>query len=510
MRTFLRAAAMAALVLHVACGGGGGESNPPPPPPNARAPNIVLILTDDQDMASLSHMVQLKSLVNDQGMRLDQHYVSLSLCCPSRISALRGQYAHNTGIYTNGLPDGGFQTFYAKGLEQSTYATWLQAAGYRTAMFGKYLNGYPETADAPTYVPPGWTEWYVSAGGESSRGFNYTLNENGVLVNYGSTETDYMTDVLSNKAADFIRRSVASNPNQPFLAYIGTHAPHSPAEPAPRHLDRFLGIQAPRGPAFNEADTSDKPSWVQELPLLDQAAIDDIDRRYRRRMESLLAVDDLIKNVVDTLSATGQLANTYIFFTSDNGYHLGQHRMEAGKMTAFEEDIRVPMFVRGPGIAAGSSTRLLTANVDHAATFAEIAGVAAPDFVDGRSLLPVLHGQTPSPWRQVLLLEHKKDEPDEEGVRRGTREPPDPFDRWGVTVGTGVTPFSGLRTADGYTYIEYIDGEFELYDHAADPNQLNNSYTTAPADLKARLNTRLTSLRTARGAELRNAEANAQ
>jgi N-acetylglucosamine-6-sulfatase len=506
MQTFLRAAAVAVLVLHVACGGGSGESNPPPPP-NARAPNIVLILTDDQDMASLSHMVQLKELVIDQGISLDQHYVSLSLCCPSRISSLRGQYAHNTGIYTNGPPDGGFQSFHAKGQEASTYATWLQAAGYRTAFFGKYLNGYPETAPAPTYVPPGWTEWYATVAGTPQRGFDYTMNENGTLVEYGSDEVDYTTDVLSNKAADFIRRSVAQNPDQPFLAHIGTHAPHSPAEPAPRHRDSYAGIQAPRGPAFNEADVSDKPSWVQELPPLDQATIDDIDRRHRRRMESLLAVDDLVKNIVDTLSATGQLANTYIFFTSDNGYHLGEHRMEAGKMTAFEEDIRVPMFVRGPGIAAGSSTSLLTANVDHAVTFAEIGRATAPAFVDGRSLLPVLLGQSPTNWRQVLLLEHKKDEPDEEAVKRGTREEPDPFDRFGVTVGSGVTPFSGLRTADGFTYIEYINGEFELYDIGADPYQLTNRYTTAPADQKTRLNAWLTSVRTAAGAALRQAEA---
>lgn len=507
MRAFLRAAAVAALLLHVACGGGGESA--PPPPPGARSPNIVLILTDDQDMASLDGMVNLKQLVIDQGMRLDQHYVTLSLCCPSRISGLRGQYAHNTGIYTNGLPDGGFQTFYATGQESSTYATWLQANGWRTALFGKYLNGYPDTATSPTYFPPGWSEWYSNVAGTPTKGYNYTMNENGRLVTYGEAPADYFTDMMANKVADFIRRSVAANPDQPFFAYVSTQAPHSPAEPAPRHLDAYPDARAPRTPNWNEADVSDKPSWVQELPPLTAEQIADTDRRYRRRLQSLLAVDDLVKTVVDTLSATGQLANTYIFFTSDNGFHLGNHRMEAGKMSGFEEDLRVPMFVRGPGIAAGSSTRLLTANVDHAPTFAEIAGITPPAFVDGRSLLPVLRGTPPAGWRQVLLLEHKKDEPDEEGVRRGTREPPDPFDRWGVTVGSGITPFSGLRTADGFTYIEYTNGEFEMYDNVADPYQLTNIYTTAPASQKTRLNAWLTSLRTAAGAGLRQAEATA-
>jgi arylsulfatase A-like enzyme len=506
MRSFLRLVAVIVLALHVACGGGSSSL---PPPPSSHAPNIVFILVDDQDMDTLATMSKVKALLIDQGMSFNQHYVSLSLCCPSRISGLRGQFAHNTGIYTNGPPDGGFQTAYATGLEQSTAATWLSSAGYRTALFGKYLNGYPETAPSRTYIPHGWTEWYSPVDGFPYKGFDYTLNENGTEVSYGSADADYMTDVLSAKAADFIRRSVDGHPDQPFFVYIATYSPHSPATPAPRYADTYPDAKAPRTPSFNEADVRDKPTWVQALPLFTTEQIADIDRRYRHRLQSLLGVDDLVQNVIDTLRDTGQLDNTYIFYASDNGFHLGQHRMEAGKMTAFEEDIRVPLLVRGPGVPAGSSTQMLSANVDYAPTFAEIAGAAVPSWVDGRSLLTVMHGQTPSSWRDVLLLEHKRDGPEDGAQAQGTLEPPDMLGRSRGEVGTGATPFSGLRTADGFTYIEYEDGEHELYNNLTDPDQLANSYDSASADQKAKLDGWLGSLRRASGSSLRQAEASA-
>lgn len=507
MRRWLAVVAVVTLSLHVGCGG-GSESAPPPPPP-ALAPHVVFVLTDDQDLPSLAFMPRVQSLLVAQGMRFDQHVVSLSLCCPSRVSTLRGQFAHNTGIYRNGPPDGGFEGTYATGLELSTLATWLHDAGYRTALFGKYLNGYPAGAPAG-YVPPGWDEWYAGTTGTPYRGFEYELNENGSTVHYGSQPADYLTDVIAAKAEDFIRRSVANDPGQPLFAYIAPYAPHSPATPAPRHAALFPEARAPRTASFNEADVSDKPAWVQALPLLSADEIKRMDKLYRNKLQALQAVDELVERIVGVLQSTGQLARTYIIFASDNGYHQGQHRFESGKMTAYEEDLRVPLVVRGPGVAPGSRATLLSANVDYAPTLAALAGVAVPDFVDGRSLQPLLRGETPPAWRQVVLLEHKPDTGDGDRLARFVaetgREPPDPMELVIGPAGLDISAFSGLRTADGFTYVEYDTGERELYDHAADPDQLNNAYAGASAARKAQLAAWVAALVTASGESLRQAE----
>ncbi len=475
---------------------------------SAKAPNIVFILADDLDTAAAAQMAQVKSLIANQGMSFRHHYVSLSLCCPSRATTLRGQFAHNTGIFTNELPNGGFGTFHTQGMESSTVATWLQDVGYRTALFGKYLNGYPDGGPTATYVPPGWTEWASPNGGTPYKGFDYTMNENGHTVSYGSAEADYITDVLSSKATAFIRDSVSRFPSQPFFLYVAPYAPHAPATPAPRHAKALKGLQAPRTASWNEADVSDKPAWVRALPLLTATQIKEIDKLYRKRRQSLLAVDEMVKSIVDTLQSTGQLANTYVFFASDNGFHQGQHRLDSGKNTAFEEDLLVPLFVRGPGVPAGRTVEQFTANVDYASTFAEIGGAPVPAFVDGRSLLPFLRGQTPWSWRQALLLEHKA------GPSQGLREadsplePADPFDR--ITgAGISIDGFLGLRVTDGTTYVEYETGEHELYNNGSDAAQLRSSYNQTSPLTRQRLSAWLAALKNASGAALREAELSA-
>ena len=200
-----------------------------------------------------------------QGVSFSNNLVSVSLCCPSRATGLRGQYSHNTGIKTNGGTTGGFATMFANGLESSTIATWLNTAGYRTALFGKYLNGYPNTA-GDTYVPPGWDEWYSSVKGSPYSQYNYTLNENGTLVSYGNKKKDYGNTVYTKKTKDFVTR--AAQAGEPFFAYLSVYAPHGPATPAPGDEVLFPGATAPRTPNFNEADVSDKPAWVQAKPLL--------------------------------------------------------------------------------------------------------------------------------------------------------------------------------------------------------------------------------------------------
>lgn len=470
-------------------------------------PNIVFILADDLDTEIFSKEERMQVMLGDQGATFRNHFVSLSLCCPSRVATLRGQYAHNTGVYTNTAPDGGFGRAFSDGLEQSTVATWLQAAGYRTGLIGKYLNGYPD--DAPIarkfrYIPPGWDYWVSPNRGDPYYEYLYALNENGTTVGYGNAPNDYLTDVLTVHATNFIRES-ANQPGKPFFLYLTPYAPHAPATPPPRYEQKFRHRRVPHTVSFNESDVSDKPDWIQAMPSLSQTDIREMNRLYRRRRRCMLAVEDLVGNVLATLRATGQLDNTYVFFASDNGFHMGQHRLPSGKNTAFEEDIRVPLVVRGPGVPAGLLVDEMTANVDYAPTFAAIAGVTPPSFVDGRSLLPLLSGKKPGAWRKALLLEHKQGVVPDRGRASSLLEPPDPHDL--QTALTGEAPdFSGLRTADLFTYVEYVTGEHELYDLGKDPAQLTNVYNDSAPKLKTKLSAWLSVLRGAAGDQLRRAE----
>ncbi len=461
-------------------------------------PNLILILTDDQDLDSAAAMPQLQALIVQQGLTFSNYFVNDALCCPSRASILRGQTSDHTKVYDNHPATGGFQTFYSRGEESSTVATWLQGAGYRTVLLGKYLNGYPGSAGA-TYIPPGWSEWYVPTIGTYTANafnaqFNYTLNENGVRRDYSNTEADYATDVLAAKAVDFIRRAAAAG--EPFFMYIAPVAPHGsvdpdPPVPAPRHATLFPGAQAPRLPNFDEADVSDKPAYVRNTPRLAPDKIAAADLWQRRRLQSLQAVDDMITGLVNVLAETGQTGNTYIFFTSDNGFSLGQHRLVVGKRAPYEENIHVPLFVAGPGVPSGATRSHLSANIDLAPTFAALAGVAAPSFVDGRSLTPLLGGSPPSQaaWRQNLLLAHSL----VPGPTPATPAPSSDF---------FVTEFRGLRTL-AFMYAGYAAGERELYDLAADPYQLDNQASrTDPAYLHT-LATRVAALSTCSAADCR-------
>ena len=204
---------------------------------------------------------------------------------------------------------------------------------------------------------------------------------------------------------------------------------------------------------------------------------------YRERLESLQAVDEMVANLVDTLKAQGRMSNTYIVFTSDNGYHIGQHRLGTSKMTAYEEDIRVPYVVRGPGVPVGRTVDHMVLNNDLAPTFAQLGGVSAPSFVDGRSLVPLL-GSAPPPvseWRDQFLVEHHS-------VR--AKEPP---------------PYKALRTRYR-TYVRYSDGERELYNLSKDPYELNSWHRTADSALLSSLNTRLSTLNTCVGDSCQTAE----
>jgi N-acetylglucosamine-6-sulfatase len=290
------------------------------------------------------------------------------------------------------------------------------------------------------------------------------VNDQGTIRHFGTRDSDYLTDVLSRKTNQFIKNSISQG--TPFFAYVAPIAPHEPSTPAPRDVHTFDGVKAPRLPSFNEADVSDKPSWIKQLPRLTADEIAELDYRHEKRVESLQAVDDLVEGVVDELENAGVLGNTYIFFTSDNGFHQGEHRIPRQKWRPYEEDVHMPLLVRGPGVAAGSTTYRLTLNTDYLPTFMDLAGAQRPPYVDGRSLLSVLDESVTS-WRSAILLEASANySPAYRGIR---------------TVSTG--------TSTRRKYVEYTGGTKELYDLESDPYERTNRYDAAapPNALAVRL-----------------------
>ena len=497
----------------------------------SRRPNILFVLSDDLDQAELRYLPRTRHLVADHGVTFDRYYVSNSLCCPSRVTTLRGQYAHNTGVWSNGGSNGGFELAYTEGIERDTIATRLHADGYRTALVGKYLNGYPNLAGFQ-YRPPGWTTWTSPIAGNPYGEYDYQLNNDGRIENHGHAARDYGTNVYVRRTQRFIRS--AARTHRPFFADLSVYAPHQPATPAPRDTRRFRHARAPRSVAFDQRDVSRMPSFVRDLPRFrpgETAAIDDL---FRLRIRSLQSVDRGVAALVRTLRDTGQLDNTYIVFTSDNGFHLGQHRLPAGKQTAYDTDIHVPLLIRGPGIDAGTHVARLAGNVDLAPTFEAMSGVRAPSFTDGRSLFGLARGNARGArhWRRSYLVEHREeDRGDGVAPRRQTLplEPPDPDNGGGSARHYHVRPwprahghlleprddgvlerhasipdYDAVRTPR-YLYVEYADGERELYDTRRDPAEVRNLAGTRPT-LERALARRVDGLQRCRGRGCRRVE----
>jgi arylsulfatase A-like enzyme len=442
------------------------QSHPSP----RRHPNIVFILTDDMALHDVVVMPKLKRLLIDEGTTFSNYFVTNSLCCPSRSSILRGQYVHNHKVISN---QAGYKRFHELGHEASTIATWLKAAGYTTGYMGKYLNGYPDP-DEKTNVPQGWDEWDVALPFAAYNEFNYKINENGKIVAYGHAENDYLTDVIARKAQAFIRQ--AAEKHKPFFLHLSPFAPHEPATPAPRHEKLFLDASAPRTASFDENEVAEKPAYLRAQPLLTKAQIAKMDQLYRKRIQSLQAVDDLVEEIVKTLENTRELSNTYIVFTSDNGFHLGQHRLLQGKQTAYEEDIHVPFIIRGPGVPTRHAVSHLALETDVAPTFADWASFIPPGFVDGRSLAPLLGKRPPSleHWRQGVLIEHYPGpEPYVSKFEKRLFEAKDK---------PHLTAYKAVRS-NQYLYVEYQSGERELYDLRKDPDELHNIVKEAAPDL---------------------------
>jgi arylsulfatase A-like enzyme len=444
------AAATTATLLVFALGGGVA----PAPGALPGAPNVVVIMTDDQDPGTMRAMPAVRRLIGGQGATFTRSFATTPLCCPSRATFLTGQYAHNHGVRTN---KPGYTALDAS----ETVAVWLDRAGYRTGHVGKFLNGYGRDTDSRE-IPGGWDEWYAFVHDSNFSYYDYTLNENGRLVRYGSAPRHYQTDVYARKAADFVARNAGA---EPFFLSVATLAPHKeahgPPRPAPRHAGSFGDAPLPRPASFNERNVGDKPAFVRKTPRLTPERIEGLTRLHRGRLRSLLAVDDLVERVVAALRDTGELQHTLLVFTSDNGYLLGQHRL-VGKSWVYESSVRVPLMMRGPGIPPGVVRRQLVGNVDLAPTILDAAGASAPAAhrLDGTSLLAPARNPGALAGRQLLL---------------------ESFD----------VPYRALRTPR-YLFVRHRSGERELYDLSRDPDELRSLHTSrahegVERDLAARL-----------------------
>ena len=453
--------------------------------PSAPRPNVVVIETDDQTQASVSVMPKTRSLIGDQGVTFANSFVNHSLCCPSRATMLTGQYSHNHGVRSNNPPLGGFDRLNSS----NTMPLWLQGAGYYTGEIGKYLNGYASHRNDPggPLVPPGWSEFH----GITNAGYyGLELNENGILNAYGS-ETEnpdspadpgsYSTDVYTSKAVDFVNRRAPAG--QPFFLWLTYNAPHGgppdppgnhcfdTAKPAARDLHTFDATPLPTPPSFNEADVSDKPPTIEQGDLDDDDTggapndIEDITRIYRCRLGALQAVDAGVEQVYNALRNSGELDNTLLVFTSDNGFMHGEHRIKTGKIVPYEESIRVPLMIRGPGFRGGKTVRDMAVNADVPKTIVRATHAHPGLTMDGMDL----RGFAEQPSREL-----------------------------GREVSIESNAYSGIRT-DRYIYLEYATGKNagfqELYDLRIDPYELQNvangaafpQYTAVRAALAARL-----------------------
>ena len=433
-----------------------------------RKPNIVFFLTDDMSASLLRRMPHTRRLIFDRGARFTRFHTNISMCCPARATLLTGRYAHNTGIIGNSYPYGfhGFHTTFEK---RRTVAVALKRkAGYRTSLLGKYLNEYPqvdsrrEFAVRPTFVPHGWSDWVVPIRREFI-GIDYPLNLNGRIVRKKGAR-NYLGDYLTRRALRQIRHNRDGRGLAIFLNFTGPHTPE-PASPREKRKEalreRIAQLRQPRTPDFDEADVSDKPPRMQQLPRLSARQKRIIDRVYRRRVLSLKSIDRHVRAVVTSLRRTGQLRNTYLVFSSDNGYHLGAHRLPAGKNTPYLTDTLVPFAIRGPGIAPGTVVDELAGNIDVAPTFADVAGIRLPFRHDGESLLPWAKGRDPGEWRRYYLIQR--------GIPLAKAEPARLMER---RAGQDVE-FHGVISND-WQYVTYASGADELYDLRADPFQLEN------------------------------------
>lgn len=441
-------------------------------------PNVILMVLDDMRKDELEHMPKLQTLLVSQGLKFTEAFAVNATCCPARAAILRGQYPHNSGVDHVG---DGFHNFRVKGAEAETLATHLKDGGYRTGLYGKYFVDYPEPGNK-TYTPPGWEEWVAM--GNKKGYYDFDMVENGVGTHYGTGPENYVTDVLAGKVLGAIGR--AETDPRPFFLYVTPMAPHNPATPSERHAALFSDMNSPRPPSYNESSVTDKPLWIQVMNKFTSSDKTTIDNLYRDRLRTLQAVDEMVENMVNRLAELGELDNTYFIFTSDQGFMLGEHRIKYGKGNSYEEAIRVPMVVRGPGVAAGTSSGSIVLHTDLMPTILDLTVGGIPAFVDGRSFRTLLDGSVPRRWRSRFLVEH----------------PTEPS----IDVAFEAPPHHSIRTKR-YLYTEYVyTFEKEYYDLSSDPYELTNGYVYPSGSVITGLQTDLAKLKTCAAATCVSAE----
>lgn len=420
-------------------------------------PNMIHICTDDMRFDDDKHMPHLKQLFRNHATQFNLSFVPFPLCAPARVSFLLGLQPHNHGVLQNGGAKGGYAAY--QKLEDNSLAVWLQGNGYYVGHIGKFINDYDKVA--PDHIPPGYDDWRVMSTSFDNY-FNFTLNENGTQVPYDDGQ--YTTDVFVQKTLDFI-----ANAPQPWVLFLWPNCCHGPAVPDTQDAGTFANVDMPLPPSFNEADVSDKPSFIQNLPLLTAEQISDIQDRWRARQETLQSLDRGIKAILGALDTAGLSDNTHVMFTSDNGFLEGEHRIDDHKNLLYEESVRVPLYWLQPSRNKAVVTLPVT-NIDVTSAILELSTTDAGRVVDGRSLVPLLSNPKGHGWNRATLLQC----PQAVGVATARYR----YMQWG----------------------KHQKREFELYDMTADPFQDDNKADDpAYADIRAACATALDGLRNCTG-----------
>uniref|UniRef100_A0A8C1YWN6 N-acetylglucosamine-6-sulfatase n=1 Tax=Cyprinus carpio TaxID=7962 RepID=A0A8C1YWN6_CYPCA len=472
--------------------------------------NIILILTDDQDveMGGMTPMKKTKALIGDAGVTFSNAFTVTPLCCPSRSSILTGKYPHNHLVRNNSISGNCSSTTWQKEAEPFAFPVYLSKLRYQTFYGGKYLNQYgSKDAGGVGHVPPGWDQWHALVG--NSKYYNYTLSANGKEEKHGDNyEKDYLTDLVLNRSLHFLEER---SPSHPFFMMLCPPSPHSPWTAAPHYQQTFSDVKAPRNGSFNMPGKG--KHWLLRQPAnpMPNSSVEYLDNAYRRRWQTLLSVDDMVEQLIKKLDSIKELSNTYIFYTSDHGYHTGQFSLPIDKRQLYEFDIRIPLLVRGPGIKPKLTLQSPVLNIDLSMTILDIAGVNLSTVnMDGQSFLPQmapsLRNGTERPFFLVEYTGegHSSEDPSCPKLGPGLAECfpdcvcEDAFNNTYACVRT-------LKDAN-LQYCEFADNEsfVEVYNLTSDPHQLENIVKKVDPALLQIMNQRLIKLESCTGDSCRN------